>query len=228
MDKTLKIMPATMRATFYYTEANNFLKFLKSKCDSEKVHKAVSDYHIGTSTKWPGATIFWQVDIHNNIRTGKIAQYDSITGEVVTSPREKISWIHYNYKQFGYMAQQCLYGEHLLSMRPNATVGLVESEKSAIIANMFLTELIWVSVGNNYNLNEEFCKNLRNRKVLVYPDHDKLESWSKKVKYISHTVPMKIGSLGRGNSKFRRKFSYRSIGNFLLQNQSNVFTCSDE
>lgn len=227
-NKQLVITPALMQATLNYPEANNFLSFLKAKCEPAKVTKAISDYNIGTSARWPGATIFWHLDVNKNIRTGKIAQYDKISGEIIGIPHEKISWVHYEYKQYGYEAKECLYGEHLLSCRPNDPIGLVETEKSAIVASMFSPEFVWLSVGKGYNLNVEFCKILKGRKILVYPDADALISWSKKIKNISQSIPMKMGTLKQGNSKFHRKYNYKSIGDFLLSNQNLKIYYGDE
>jgi hypothetical protein len=227
-NKQLVITPALMQATLNYPEANNFLNFLKAKCEPEKVTKAISDYNIGTSARWPGATIFWQLDANKNIRTGKIAQYDKISGEIISAPREKVSWVHYEYKKYGYEAKECLYGEHLLSCRPNDPIGLVETEKSAIVASMFKPEFVWLSVGRSCNLNVEFCENLKGREIRVYPDADVLVNWSKKIKEISRHIPMTIGSLSQGNSRFHHKYTYRSIGEFLLDNQNLKLYYGDE
>ena len=59
-------------------------------------------------------------------------------------------WVHTNLKA-AYLLQpewrltQCLFGEHLLNDKDkvNATVALVESEKTAVICSLLLPEYIW-------------------------------------------------------------------------------------
>ena len=40
---------------------------------------------------------------------------------------------------------QCLFGEHLLSLYPDRTVALVESEKTAVICAGFIPEYVWLA-----------------------------------------------------------------------------------
>lgn len=48
-------------------------------------------YHIGTSKHWDQATIFWQIDTHNQIRTGKVILYNSKTNKRVKTPFNRIA-----------------------------------------------------------------------------------------------------------------------------------------
>jgi hypothetical protein len=219
-DKILKIEPAVMRATLNHPEANNFLNFLKTKIEKQKILKAVNSYNIGTSAKWPGATIFWQVDINDNINTGKIAQYNLYSGEITDTPFVHTGWIHNEYKQFGYKANECLYGEHLLAGN-NYTVGLVETEKSAIVASIFKPELVWVSVGKSSNLTPEFCKNLKGKKVVVYPDTDVYDSWCKKVEFINKYTPMSVDPLLQKDAVFRNLYKRGTMADYLFLNHPN-------
>ena len=57
---------------------------------------------------------------------------------------------------------------------------LLESEKSAIIANAIIPIVIWLAVGNINVLSVENCKVLKNRNVILYPDLGASEKWSTK------------------------------------------------
>ena len=44
-------------------------------------------YRIGTSSKWGGAAVFWQIDINGQVRTGKVMCYNAETGHRVKGLR---------------------------------------------------------------------------------------------------------------------------------------------
>lgn len=48
-------------------------------------------YRIGTSSKWGGATVFWQTDINGQVRTGKVMCYNAETGHRVKEPQAFVS-----------------------------------------------------------------------------------------------------------------------------------------
>jgi len=62
-------------------------------------------------------------------------------------------WVHNKLKKSRELPEnfnllQCFFGEHLLKIYPYKYVAIAESEKSAIIANMIMPELIWLAAGN--------------------------------------------------------------------------------
>ena len=71
-------------------------------------------YRIGTSAKWGGSTVFWQIDINGQVRTGKVMCYNAETGHRVKEPQAFVSWAHSELKLQDFHLKQCLYGEHLL------------------------------------------------------------------------------------------------------------------
>ena len=70
-----------------------------------------------------------------------------------------------------------LFGEHLLSLRPSDPVGVVESEKTVLIASIALPGYVWVATGSKQNLNAERCRALKGRAVYLFPDVDGAEEW---------------------------------------------------
>src|SRR4029079_1865334 len=96
-------------------------------------------------------TVFWQIDYDHEIRTGKLIAYDSRTGKRIkkylsTSNGEKVDalMIHKTInKDFSH--QLCFFGEHLLSEYPNKPVAIVESEKTAIIASLYMPQFNWIA-----------------------------------------------------------------------------------
>jgi hypothetical protein len=69
-------------------------------------------------------------------------------------------------------AEWCNFGDHLLTERPTAPIGIVESEKSAVIMSLTYPEQIWIAVQGKQNLNAKRFEAYRGRAVTIYPDRD--------------------------------------------------------
>jgi len=124
-------------------EQSNFSRYLISLFGENIAVKALERYCIGRSKMDNGkACIFWNVDKDYNIRTGKIICYDPITGKRNKDIDPKMVHKQHN-KDF--KLKLCFFGEHLLSQFPESRVCLVESEKTAVIASVFMPEMIWLA-----------------------------------------------------------------------------------
>jgi len=53
-------------------QRNNFVQFLIKLFGAHTAISLADRYKIGTSRHWLGATIFWQIDVDDRVRTGKI------------------------------------------------------------------------------------------------------------------------------------------------------------
>jgi len=147
---------------------NNFVQFLYSKFNSDKVTDLLEEYKIGTSNSWYNGTIFWQIDIHNKIRGGKIILYNE------NGKRTKyINWMHsLKIKKKlidSFNLNQCLFGEHLIS-KYNKPIAIVESEKTACIMNLLFEKYLWLATGSLQGLNLNKIEILKNRTIILYPD----------------------------------------------------------
>ena len=175
-------------------EANNFVKFLIDLFGVEVTSELVSRYFIASSKRWNGATLFWQIDAQGKIRTGKIMLYSPTTGKRVKQPFIHIDWVHKAFKQPEFELRQCLFGEHLL-IDKTKPVAIVESEKTAVIASVYLPQFIWVAVGSLTSLNSEKCRILKGRTVLLFPDLNGFEKWSKRAKELSQIASFTVSDL---------------------------------
>lgn len=152
--------------------ANNFVIWLQSLFGKEVADKALQTYHVGTSKDHDG-TIFWYSDIQNQFRTGKIIVYQH------NGRRSKTILPYFVHtklpKNENEKYEACFYGEHLLNLSDNQhkTVAIVESEKSAIIANIYHPEMVWLACGGANGLTESKMQVLKNRKTILVPDLDK-------------------------------------------------------
>ncbi len=177
-------------------EGNTLINYLRSQPLNIKQRMALDQmlklYMVGT-TRPDGDTIWWQEDEHRVVRSGKIMRYKP------DGHRDKNhwgGWIHSRMIKAGmidgseYEYVGCLFGQHLLPVFPNAEVGIVESEKSALICSIFSDprDKIWMAVGGLSLLNEARLLPLIQEKriITVYPDHDGYEKWMGKVSMIGY------------------------------------------
>src|SRR5262249_32441687 len=76
---------------------------------------------------------------------------------------------------------QCFFGEHLLR-GSNLPIAIVESEKSAVIASIFMPQYTWLASGAKLNLQPEKLARIATRRVMLVPDADAFEEWSELAK----------------------------------------------
>ncbi len=180
-------------ATLTQYDSNNFALILLKLFDYNEAVKLLTLYEIGTSKKWNGANIFWQIDANGIVRTGKIMLYNIETNKRVKQPYDHISWAHKDILKDSHELRQCFFGEHLINQFKTKTIAIVESEKSAIICTYFLPEFVWLSAGNINGLSIEKFKVLSGRKVVLFPDLNKgFEIWQQKANEFKHIAEVSI------------------------------------
>lgn len=164
---------------------NNLVTFLNGVFGLTTTVRMVREYYIGTSHHWQGSTVFYQVDQFGRVRRGKVMQYNPTNGKRVKKPKDLITSVHALMK-LGEKPPQCLFGEHLLRKYPDMTIGIVESEKTAIIASGVFGDCIAVACGGCGNLTNAMCEPLRGRDVVLFPDNGKLAEWGEKGSQMRH------------------------------------------
>lgn len=83
--------------------------------------------------------------------------------------------------------RQCLFGEHLLADASSMarTVAIVESEKTALVAALFIPDLVWLATGGMHGcFNSEAMQVLKVRDVVLFPDLKATDEWKRKVKML--------------------------------------------
>jgi len=205
-DTEYYISPDYVNDSFCNYDKNNFVTYLINRFGLDVADKLVGMYRIGTSSYWHGATIFWQLDSHGYVRTGKIMLYDKQTGKRVKEPFNHITWAHsilisevrdrksdnasdIGHQTSDFQLRQCLFGEHLLITSPYKPVAIVESEKTAIIASALMPAFIWLASGSLEGLNIEKCKVLQNRQVVLFPDVNAYRKWKTKAMELRRAMP---------------------------------------
>ncbi|PQJ73591.1 DUF6371 domain-containing protein [Polaribacter butkevichii] len=161
-------------------QQSNFISYLFKHFEPKAVSQAINLYHIGTTNYWHGATIFWQMDTKNVIRGGKIMQYDCKTGKRVKKPFNHVSWMHKQLKLKNFVLQQCLFGQHLINtISKSDTICIVESEKTAIIMSILITNFLWLATGSKSGFKENMLQPIKEYKIIAYPDKTEYHNWQK-------------------------------------------------
>ena len=221
--KPVSFIPVEVfKASLKAHETNHFVQFLIDLFGVEVSNELISRYFIATSKYWNGATVFWQIDTQGKIRTGKIMLYSPTTGKRIKKPLNHISWVHKALKQPEFELKQCLFGEHLL-IDKTKPVAIVESEKTAVIASVYLPQFIWLAVGSLTNLNAEKCNILKGRTVTLFPDLNGFDKWSSKAKELSHLANFTVSDLlERKATEAERKQGF-DLADYLIKFDYNAF-----
>jgi hypothetical protein len=216
----VEVFKASLNPTAF--EANHFVQFLINLFGVEVASQLISRYFIATSKHWDGSTVFWQIDTQGKIRTGKIMLYSPTTGKRVKSLKLPIYWVHKALKQADFELKQCLFGEHLLKDKTQP-VAIVESEKTAVIASVYLPQFVWVAVGSLTNLNAEKCSILKGRIVTLFPDLNGFEKWSRKAKELSHLANFTISNLLESKATEAEKKQGFDLADYLIKYDYKAF-----
>ena len=198
-------------------EGNHFIKFLIGLFGTGITRKLISQYYIGTSRHWPGATVFWQIDCTGKVRTGKIMLYNPATGKRVKVPYNHITWAHKEIAVPEFQLIQCMYGEHLLRTDLLKPVAIVESEKTAIISSVYLPQFIWLAVGSLTNLNQDMCQALNGRRVALFPDLKGFEKWTKKADELSALASFSVSDLLERKANEIERLQGLDLADFLIR-----------
>ena len=157
---------------FNFENTSNFRKFLLTKFTKKEVVQSEYDYFLSASGT---SVIFWQIDQLERVRSGKVMDYNPTTGKRTKDINGKahINWMH----QKPFNLKQCLFGLHL--MKENSKpIGIVESEKTAVIMSIKEPRLTWMACGSVNGFKIDYLAPLRLRKIIAFPDKGCFEKWN--------------------------------------------------
>lgn len=207
-------------------DQNNFCRYLCSLFHKETAIALMQQFNVGTSRYWAGATVFWQVDTSGQVRTGKVMLYNPVTGkrekEILPdgSKRSLITWVHSVLKLQDFNLQQCLFGLHQLTAFPaTMPVAIVESEKTAIIATVYLPGFIWLACGSLTNLTREKLMPLAGRKIALFPDLGAYDRWLARAVEIQKALPcqMAVSDLLETRARDADKANGLDLADYLVK-----------
>lgn len=155
-------------------EHNNFVALLRTRFGNAVAAEMIGRYPVGTSKKkWPRAVVFWYLDTSNHVRYGKVVPfYPDRLNRIPKEDGGGVTAAHTLLRLSGNFSP-CWYGEHLLPKRPAAPVGMVESEKAAILASLYLPGYVWLAAGGQDGIFDlAKWETLKGRRVVLFPDAD--------------------------------------------------------
>lgn len=201
---------------------NPLYQYLSTVFGEDETKRLFTLYRVGTSKKWNGSTVFWQIDVDGNVRTGKIMKYDAITGHRIKEPHSIVTWVHSELRKPDFNLRQCFFGEHLLSGNTAKPVAIVESEKTAIIATQFIPDFIWIATGGmNGCFNRDAIDVLKNREVIMVPDLGATDKWKSKLPLLQSVCKsVTVSDILESNSTEEQRLQGLDIADFLLMKET--------
>ena len=209
-------LPMSMVERTANLESDNLARWIRTGIrwdyiQRKRVDEVLTAYHLGHGKN--GHTIFWQMDEKGQVRTGKMMKYrqDGHRDKVVAW---NFDWIHatlsrhwdeehhemtdeppYPFPDIYNPDKQephiTFFGMHLLNRYPNATIKLVESEKTAMLMAIAYGNhamQLWMACGGLEMMNRERLKPLidQGRRIILYPDRDGIDKWRVKAEQMHY------------------------------------------
>lgn len=198
-------LPASLIRPDSYRDKNNLFRFMTKEFGHKAATLAFDTYHVGTSRHWRNAdglaTSFPQVDELGRIHQIKVMAYNPTTGKRMKKQDAAELWIDREQKYvpdtrsidkiwFAGKSilknqeanlQQTFFGCHLIAKAER--VGILESEKSALICSILMPSVTWIATGgcNGCRWTEPgVFKLLHGKKVILYPDSGMIPKWEDK------------------------------------------------
>lgn len=166
----------------YHSPASTLAQWLRARVGEEPFQRVYEDYRLGATAE--SEVIYWQIDEQQRVRTGKLMRYHP---DGHRAPERHPRWMH-NFMPLpeGTTLSQCLFGEHLLTQHSERPVGLVESEKTALVCSALFPQYIWLATGGCKALSVDKLLPLQGRTLHVWPDSGSLEQWKATLDPVMH------------------------------------------
>jgi hypothetical protein len=182
----------------------------------EEFSTVLAAYHVGTykNNKYlSNAPIFWQIDLNNRVRTGKIIQYDTKTGKRAKGQQ---NWYHSIKNKENFNLKQVPFGLHLINKFPSRKIAIVESEKTAILMSLAMPNFNWLAVGSCQNLTSTMLQEIKNKDIILFPDASKYDLWKSKIDTLPSSNFYEISDLlQKGATSFEKEEDY-DIADYYL------------
>lgn len=198
-------LPTSLLAADTHRSENNLFRFLAQEFGRDEANRVFDIYRVGTSRHWKNndglATTFPQIDDKGRLCQLKVMAYNPSTGKRMKKQDRAEMWSDRDKKYVpdirpmdriwfagktllrNYEAnlQQTFFGCHLI--KASSRVGIVESEKSALICSVLMPDITWIATGgcNGCKWTESSVfQPLSGKRVVLYPDAGMLAKWEEK------------------------------------------------
>lgn len=154
----------------------------------ELIQQVLADYYVGATQRdtvtaginYGPAAVFWMIDEQQRVHDAKLIAYTR-DGHRVQGWGNSMRSICEKAKTGPQLAQteKVLFGLHLTTRYPEKTIGIVESEKSALVCALKYPEYLWLATGGCGNLQASKLRPLMDRRLVIYPDSGEFQKWTK-------------------------------------------------
>lgn len=198
-------LPSSLLMTDTHRDENNLFRFMSKEFGSVEANRVFDLYHVGTSRHWKNnnglSTTFPQINEKGKVCQLKVMAYNPNTGKRMkkqdyaelwsdrfskyipdTRSTDKIWFAGKTIlKSYEANLQQTFFGCHLIDA--SSRIGIVESEKSALICSILMPGITWIATGgcNGCKWTETaVLKPLTGKRVVLYPDSGMFSKWEEK------------------------------------------------
>ena len=155
--------------------------------------KAMKAYRLlSNDTK---TAVYQYIDEAGNVSALKYMQYLE-NGHRDKENSKANSYEYPDFQEFKQKKRKVLFGSHLLATAP-AVIGVVESEKTAIILRCFFPEIVFLATGGSAGFS--FLRIVLNndQNVIIYPDGDAYNQWLEVAEEYSFSDNWKFSKLAK-------------------------------
>lgn len=231
-------------------ERNQFAILLRQHFGDIVANDLLKRFYIGTSSRWPGACIFWYIDEQGRKRGGQIKLFDNSFHTVRYvdrngEKRSKTSWVHSAYalqcdQQQSYptwlsayineennvQKSPCLFGlPQIYNTSIDKPIAIVEAPKTAIICTHYFPEYIWMATGALSFLKRSRIMQLLKYNIVLFPDLSKdgsaITCWNCVAKELNaNGFQIRVSTFLEDNSTQEEKAAGLDLADFLLKQKS--------
>lgn len=123
----------------------------------DQMHRAAKRFHLGCSKS--GKTIYWMIDDMGRCLDGHLS--DTWVSTMLKSRYPECAPF--------LTVEHCLFGLHQVSLNDKKPIGIVQSERSAVLLSELCPDLMWMANSYPSNLMINVLEPLQGHKVTLYP-----------------------------------------------------------
>ncbi len=211
-----------LEGTLSNNKQNAFAQFLFNLFPDciEEIQSVLGMYFVGT---FDGYTCFAQIDQLKRVCKAKLIRFDPATGKRLKGKFDTSSLPAKLKLKEDFRYKQIFFGEHLLNTFPNKRVAVVESEKTAIIANLWKPEYVWLGSNSKTWLKVERLKRLGQRQIVLYPDADGFELWQSIAADAQRRgLIVEVSNLIENSTTNEQKSNGYDLADYLINQQTEI------
>ncbi|MBO0937864.1 hypothetical protein J2I47_15000 [Fibrella sp. HMF5335] len=215
------------RKTLGHYDSNQFATLLCSRFGQQKAEDLLKRFQIGTSKRWPGATVFWIIDEQQRVRGGQVVLFREDWHRSKDHFGSAGSCLSWQYRQRGESIPEWLeqnetwpvtFGLHQLYTEPtDKPVAIVEACKTAVVCAGHFPQFIWLAFGAKSYAKPSRLAGLKGRRVVLYPDLNAFDDWSKRAEAMrAEGYRVRVSSLLEDNATEQQRKDGLDLADFLL------------